>query len=242
MGDGELATSEMLGIVIGRLSSLGLIASGGPGCNLLRSGLPAGDFGLASLVGVGRLDSLVFGLWPSFGLGRFLLGDPTMVLGVAAFLNCGGLAKTDSSPLRTSYGPAVLGRGGIAGRLTGRTGAPDNPPAFGRVPVDGAVVEPGALDVPETVRIGRGGENSIAEPGLGREASMAEPGRDIAALCALIVSLIEGLVPIVLRENPKPGRTAGSDAGGALGLFGSRSSSFRAVPSRLSMILMVWLV
>lgn len=225
------------------LSSLGLLASGGPGCSLGRSGLAAGDdLGLANLVGVGRLDSLVVGLWPGFGLGRVLLGDPTMVFGVTAFLSCGGLASPGSSPPRTSYGPAVLGRGGITGRLTGLTGAPNKPPAFGRVPVDGAFMEPEALEAPDTVRIGRGGENSIAEPGLGRDASMAEPGLDIAALWALMVSRIEGLVPIVLRENPKPGRTAGSDGPGDFGLFGSFSSSFRAVPSRLSMILITALV
>lgn len=66
---------------------------------------------------------------------------------------------------------------------------------------------------------------------------MAEPGLDNAALWALMVSLIEGLVPMVLRENPMPGRTAGSDGPGDLGLFGSFSSNLRAVASRLSMIL-----
>lgn len=159
-----------------------------------------------------------------------------MVFGVTDFRNCGGLPSPGSSPLRTSYGPAVFGRGGIAGRLIGLTGAPERPPALGRVVVDGAAVGPEAFEAPETVRIARGGENSIAEPGLGR-ASMAEPGLDSAALCARMVSLIEGLVPIVLRENPRPGRTAGSDGPGPLGLFGSFSNSFRAVGSRLSIIL-----
>lgn len=66
---------------------------------------------------------------------------------------------------------------------------------------------------------------------------MAEPGLDIAALWALIASLIEGLVPIVLREKPRPGRTAVSVGPGDLGLLGSLSNNFLAVASRLSMIL-----
>lgn len=174
----------MFGSIIDILSSFGLPESGGPSCILGRSGLAAGDDrGVVNLVGVGRLDSLVVGLWPGLILGGTVrLGDPIMVLGVAAFLNCGGLASRASSPLRTSYGPAVLGRCGIAGRLIGLTGAPDKPPALGRVAVDGAVVGPEALEVPETVRIARGGENSIADPGLIREVSMAEPGLDSAAL------------------------------------------------------------
>lgn len=103
VGDGELTTSEKFGILIGMFSSLGLLASGGPGCSLDRSGLAAGDdFGLANFVGVGILDSLVVGLWPGFTLGRVLLGDPTMVFGVTAFLSCGGLASPGSSPPRTS--------------------------------------------------------------------------------------------------------------------------------------------
>lgn len=223
------------------LLSLGLLARNGPG-SLDRCGLAVGDgepFGLANLVGVGRLESLVVGLWPSFGLsGTVRLGDPIMVLGVTAFLTCGGLPSLGSSPPRVSYGPAVLGRGGIAGRLTGLTGAPDKPPALGRVAVDGAVVDPDAFETPDAVRIARGGENSIADPGLGRDVSMAEPGLETAARWALMVSLIEGgLVPIVLRESPKPGRAATSDGPGPFGLFGSFSNSFRAVASRLSMIL-----
>lgn len=178
IGDGEFATSEMLG----KLASLGLLGSSGPG-SLDLSGLVAGeDLGLASLVGVGRLDSLVVGLWPGLTLGIVRLGEVTSVLGVAAFRICGGLASEGASPARESYGPAVLGRGGMAGRRTGLTGAPESPAALVRVAVDGAAVGPDALDAPDAVRIARGGENSMADPGLGREASIAEPGRDIAAL------------------------------------------------------------
>lgn len=107
-----------------------------------------------------------------------------MLLGVIAFLTCGGLASPGSVPLRTSYGPAVFGRGGIFGAVLvlGLTGAPDKPPILGRVAVDGAAVARlDALEAPDTVLMFRGGENSIAEPGRGRDASMAEPGLDIAA-------------------------------------------------------------
>lgn len=153
-----------------------------------------------------------------------------MVLGVAAFLTCGGLASPGSVPLRTSYGPAVFGRGGMFGAVLvlGLTGAPDKPPTLGRGALVGAAVRPDALEAPDAVRMFRGGENSIAEPGLGRDASMAEPGLDIAARWAFIVSLMEGLVPIVLRENPIPGR-AGPVASvrlGVFGLLGSFSNSF----------------
>lgn len=167
-----------------------------------------------------------------------------MVLGVTtAFLPCSGLAKPGSVPLRTSYGPAVFGRGGIFGPVLvlGLTGAPDNPPTLARVVVvGGAAVGPEALEAPDAVLIFRGGENSIAEPGLGRDGSMAEPGLDIAARCALMASRIEGLVPTVLRENPMPGRAAlvASVRFGMLGLFGSFSKSFWAVGSRVSISLM----
>lgn len=120
----------------------------------------------------------------------------------------------------------------------GRTGAPDRPPALGRVAVDGAVE---ACEVPDTVRVGRGGDISMADPGLGRDGSMAEPGLAAMAafLAANMVSRMEGLlVPIVLLENPIPGRTvAGSVRLGAFGLCGSFWSSFCAVESKLSMIL-----
>lgn len=72
----------------------------------------------------------------------------------------------------------------------------------------------------------------MADPGL--------TGRFLDArafFCASIVSFSDGLVPIVLRENPKPGRAAGSGLFGVLGLFGSFSSSFCAVASRLSISL-----
>lgn len=215
--------------------AFGLLPSTGPGCNLNLIGLcglaGAGeDLGLPNLVGVGRLDSLVVGWCPGL-LGKTVrFGDPIIVLGVAAFLTCGGLPSPGSVPLRTSYGPAVFGRGGIFGAVLvlGLTGAPDKPPTFGLVAVVGSAVRPDALEAPDAVRMFRGGENSIAEPGLGRDGSMAEPGLDIAARWAFIVSLIEGLVPIVLREKPMPGR-AGPVASvrlGVFGLLGSFSNNF----------------
>lgn len=164
------------------------------------------------------------GLCPGLVLASVRFGEPTIVLGVTGLRTCGGLESIDCSPLRLSYGPAVLGRGGISGRFLapGLTGAPERPPAFGRVTVDGAVE---AFDTPETVRVGRGGDISMADPGrVGRDGSMAEPGLAAMAafLAAAIVSLMEGLdVPIVLRENPMPGRTEGSVRLGAFGLDGS---------------------
>lgn len=123
------------------------------------------------------------------------------------------------------------------GRDLGLTGAPDSPPILVRVAVDGTRLGPEALEAPDIVLIFRGGENSIAEPGRGRDGSMAEPGREIAARCALMVSLIDGgLDPIVLFENPMPGRAAFTSVRlGVCGLFGSFSRSFCAVGSRVSM-------
>jgi len=127
-------------------------------------------------------------------------------------------------------------------RVLGLTGAPDRPPILGRVvEVEGGAMEEfEALEVVDPNLGFRGGENSIAEPGLGRDGSMAEPGLDIAARCALMASLMDGLAPpIVLRENPRPGRTVpvASVRRGVLGLFGSFSKSFWAVGSRVSMSL-----
>lgn len=58
------------------------------------------------------------------------------------------------------------------------------------------------------------------------------------------MSRIEGLAPIVLRENPKPGRTAPAVSGlfDEFGLFGSFSSSLCAVESKVSMSLEFLLV
>lgn len=126
-------------------------------------------------------------------------------------------------------------------RVLGLTGAPDRPPILVRVVVveGGAIEEFEALEAVDPSLGFRGGENSIAESGLGRDGSMAEPGLDIAARCALIASLMDGLVPIVLRENPMPGRTVPVASGrlGVFGLFGSFSKSFWAVGSRVSMSL-----
>ena len=58
-----------------------------------------------------------------------------------------------------------------------------------------------------------------------------------AFFCANIVSLNEGLPPMVLFDSPKPGRAAGSAFFGEFGLFGSFCSSFCAVASSPFMIL-----
>lgn len=126
-------------------------------------------------------------------------------------------------------------------RVLGLTGAPDRPPTLVRVVVvGGALREPEALEATDPSLGLRGGENSIAEPGLGRDGSMAEPGLDIAARCALMASLMDGFAPpTVLREKPRPGRTAlvASVRLGVLGLLGSFSKSFWAVGSKVSISL-----
>ena len=160
-----------------------------------------------------------------------------MVLGVTAFGFGGGLISV-SIPPRTEYGPAVAGRGAISGRfLVGLTGATESPPlvvGFWRVAVDGAAVLAEALDEPETARVVRGGEKcAMADPGL--------TGRFFAARAffwAIMVSLSDGLgAPIVLRERPRPGRAAGSAFFGVLGLFGSLSSDFCVVGSKVAISL-----
>lgn len=52
-----------------------------------------------------------------------------------------------------------------------------------------------------------------------------------------MASRSEGLVPIVLRENPNPGRAAVVAGAGVLGLLGSFSNNLRAVESKLSKML-----
>lgn len=188
-GAGESMVSMMLRIPSPPTISDRLATRGGPGDNLVRMGLgrmglAAGDdLGPGTLEGVGKLDSLDVGLCPGLVLASVRLGDPTMARGVTGLRTCGGLDSIDSPPLRLSYGPAVLGRGGISGRFLapGLTGAPDRPPALGRVAVDGAA---DAFEVPDTVRVGRGGDISMADPGLGRDGSMAEPG--LAAMAAFL--------------------------------------------------------
>ena len=140
-----------------------------------------------------------------------------------------------SIPPRTEYGPAVAGRGAISGRfLVGLTGATESPPlvvGFWRVEVDGAAVLAEAVDEPETARDIRGGEKcAMADPGLTGRFFVAR-----AFFWAIMVSLSDGLAPIVLRERPRPGRTTGSTFFGALGLFGSLSSAFCVVGSKVSM-------
>lgn len=158
-----------------------------------------------------------------------------MVLGVTAFGLAGGGLISVSIPPRTEYGPAVAGRGAISGRfLVGRTGATESPPlvvGFCRVAVDGAAVLAAAVEEPETARDVRGGEKcAMADPGLTGRFFVA-----MAFFWAIMVSLSDGLAPIVLRERPRPGRAAGSAFFGVLGLFGSFSSAFCVVGSKVSM-------
>lgn len=87
-----------------------------------------------------------------------------------------------------------------------------------------------AVDEPETARDVRGGEKwAMADPGLAGRFLVA-----MAFFCAIMVSRSDGLAPIVLRERPRPGRAAGSALFGVLGLFGSRSSAFCTVGSKVS--------
>lgn len=72
----------------------------------------------------------------------------------------------------------------------------------------------------------------MADPGLTGRFFVA-----MAFFCAIMVSLSDGLAPIVLRERPRPGRAAGSAFLVVLGLFGSLSSAFCVVGSRVSIIL-----
>lgn len=159
-----------------------------------------------------------------------------MVLVVTAFGLAGGGLISVSVPPRTEYGPAVAGRGAISGRfLVGLTGAPESPPlviGFWRVAVDGAAVLAEAVEAPETARVVRGGEKwAMADPGLTGRFFVAK-----AFFWAIMVSLSDGLAPtpIVLREKPSPGRATGSAFFGVLGLFGSFSSAFCAVGSKVS--------
>jgi hypothetical protein len=92
-----------------------------------------------------------------------------------------------------------------------------------------------AVEEDETVRIG---ENvDIAEPGRGGKFLLA-----IAAFfCASIVSLREGFGgPVVLLENPRPGRaTIASAFFGEFGLSGAFSKSLCCVGSSVAMILTI---
>jgi hypothetical protein len=92
-----------------------------------------------------------------------------------------------------------------------------------------------AVEEEETVRIGE--KVDIADPGLAGRFLLA-----IAAFfCASIVSLREGFGgPVVLFENPSPGRTATVSAFlGEFGLSGAFSKSLCWVESSVAMILVV---
>jgi hypothetical protein len=94
-----------------------------------------------------------------------------------------------------------------------------------------------AFEEVETVRIGE--KVDIAEPGRAGIFLLA-----IAAFFwAIIVSLNEGLEgPVVLLENPKPGRAATVSAFlGELGLSGAFSRSLACVASKVAMILELYL-
>ena len=132
------------------------------------------------------------------------------------------------------------GRG--AGRnLVGLIGATERPPwatvvdsGRGRTgPTSEVMDDADVLDDVETVRIGE-------------KLDMAEPGRagmfllaNTAFFCASIVSLKEGLGgPVVLLENPSPGRAATVSAFlGELGLSGAFSNNLAWVASRVVIML-----
>ena len=83
---------------------------------------------------------------------------------------------------------------------------------------------------------------------MGEKVDIAEPGRAgrfllaiVAFFWANIVSLREGFGgPVVLLENPKPGRAATASAFfGEFGLSGAFSRSLAWVASRVAMILKI---
>ena len=140
----------------------------------------------------------------------------------------------------------MAGLAGCSGRrnFVGLIGATERPPCdtvvddSGRT-LTGAVSEVDdmleAVEDDETVRIGENVE--IAEPGRAGRFLLA-----IAAFfCASIVSLREGFGgPVVLLENPRPGRTATASAFlGEFGLSGAFSNSLCWVMSSVAMILVI---
>jgi hypothetical protein len=150
---------------------------------------------------------------------------------------------------RTEYGPAVAGRAVSSGRgaernFVGRIGATERPPcatvvdsdrlALTGTPSDGC--DP--LDTFDELEAVLMGENDdIAEPGRAGRFLVAT----IAFFCANIASLNEGLGgPVVLFENPNPGRALASGFLGELGLSGAFSSNLCWVASRPAIILYIY--
>lgn len=143
---------------------------------------------------------------------------------------------------------ANSGRAPNSGRrnFVGRIGATDRPPCA-TVVDDSGRARPGAasevddmleaVEEDETVRIGENAD--IAEPG--------RAGRFLLAIAAFfwasIVSRREGFggpAPVVLLENPRPGRTAVASAFlGEFGLSGAFSKSLCWVESSVAMMLAV---
>lgn len=143
--------------------------------------------------------------------------------------------------LLTEYGPAVAGLAASSGLLDllGRMGATERPPRdavgsrCGRV---GAVSED--VGLPDAAGADLVGENvDIAEPGRVGMLLLAI----CAFFCAIIVSLKEGRGgPVVLLENPRPGRELTAAAFfGAFGFSEEFSSNLFWVGSRSSAILKV---
>lgn len=127
----------------------------------------------------------------------------------------------------------------------GRIGATERPPWATVVdsgrgltgPISEDVDDSDAFEDVETVRTGE--KEDIAEPGRAGTFLLA-----IAAFFwAIIVSLNEGFGgPVVLLENPKPGRAVTVSAFlGEFGLSGAFSKSLACVASKVAMILKLFL-
>ena len=138
-------------------------------------------------------------------------------------------------------GLAVSSGRGAGRNFVGLIGATERPPwatvvdsGRGRTgPTSVVVDDADALDDVETVRIGE--KLDMAEPGRAGTFLLA----NTAFFCAIIVSLKEGFGgPVVLLENPKPGRAAAVSAFlGELGLSGAFSSNLAWVASNVAIIL-----
>jgi hypothetical protein len=106
----------------------------------------------------------------------------------------------------------------------------------GRILTGAASDEADIVEAAEDVETFRMGEkDDIAEPGLGGKVCFA----NTAFFWAIIVSLKEGFGgPVVLLENPRPGRAAAASVFlGEFGLSGDMSSNLCWVVSSVAIIL-----